>query len=177
MTHLERFKEAESYLRARTGKYEWRCIRYNEVVTLLDKMGLDNDDLIIDIGAGYGDFDYFLRHERHFKGRYLPVDAALDGTNLNTWTPKVAGSFIVGMEILEHLDNPHRAMRIMVDYSTKGCIATTPNPAVVDVMAMDKTHISNIYSWIFLNAGWNVYSRDCFGAKDDSLIAYYRKEI
>ena len=172
MTYQERFEQAEKYLQARTGKYEWRCIRYNHVYDLMVNMGLNNDDLIIDIGAGYGDMDYFLRHTCHFKGRYLPIDAALDGTDLNLWSPRVIASFIIGMEILEHLDNPYRMMDVMKENSRKGCIATTPNPAVVDVFAMDKTHKVSIPEIDFQRLGWNTYTANCFGKDNDSIIAY-----
>jgi hypothetical protein len=173
--HEERFNQAEAYLRSRTGTYAWRCVRYNKVYDLMRWMRLTNDDLIIDVGAGYGDFDFFLRYEKHFTGRYLPVDAALDGTNLNTWKPRVKASFIVSLETLEHLKNPHRMMRLMRDWSLKGCVATTPNADVVDVLAMDVTHVSPL-SWLdFADLGWQSYASQCFGSQNDSLIGYLNK--
>lgn len=72
---------AERYLRSRSGCYAWRALRYRAAAGALVEMGLDDDSLLVDVGAGWTEFDFCLRSEFRWRGRYHPVDAMLDGTD------------------------------------------------------------------------------------------------
>ena len=74
----------KAYQESRKGTYEFRSrTRYKAVYDRLILLGLTNGDCIIDVGAGSCQFHRFLQDHR-FRGSYIPVDAALDGTDLET---------------------------------------------------------------------------------------------
>lgn len=165
-------RDCEDYLNSRTGKYEWRRVRYIAVADLLIEAGLNNDDLIIDVGAGWTEFDYCLRAEYGWRGRYLPVDGQFDGTDLNLWTPPREASFIVAIELLEHLFNPMRMMLAMRAHASKLIVATTPNPATTDVLGMDPTHVTPLPEKFFKVMGWQTRVESFYGQVDDSILAW-----
>ena len=72
----------------RTGKYEYRAIRYRKAADWLMKNGLTDKHTITDIGAGWTEFDYCLRKEYDWKGRYIPVDGGISNIDLNVWEPE-----------------------------------------------------------------------------------------
>lgn len=160
-----------SYLGERRGTYEYRTLRYSAVYDEMKAMGLADHDLIVDIGAGMCDFDRYLRQVHSFDGRYLPVDGAIDGTNLNEWTPQISADFFVSIEVIEHLRDPWSLIRILKQYTDKGIVLTTPNPRVVDVLSLDKTHITPISREELEVAGFTVTAISVFGAGDDTLLA------
>lgn len=170
----------EDYLRSRTGKYEWRCVRYDAVAINLFGLGLDNDDIIVDLGAGWCEFDHRLRTHWDWRGRYVPIDGSIDGTDLETWFPerRHQAAFYTAIEVLEHMEDPLRLLAAMERAATKGVVLTTPNPRTTDVLGMDPTHKTPISSdtlckWGYArvgNCGWQEAS--FYGQPADSLIAW-----
>jgi hypothetical protein len=162
------------YMQERRGDYAFRSTtRYRSVACELQAMGLNDSHIIVDVGAGSCQFDHYLRTELGWCGRYLPVDAVLDGTDLETWTPKMPADFFVCIEVLEHLVNPWGLMNAMQDMARIGVVATTPNPATVDVLACDPTHVTPIPATAFWLRGWHVQAESLFGKNGDTLVAHY----
>lgn len=171
----------KAYLDEGTATYEQRTLRYQAVAQILQSHGLADNDLVVDVGAGRTQFDYFLRVDffddplrrlRRWRGRYLAVDGALDGTDLNDWAPQTEAEFFVAIEVLEHLKQPHRLMEAMVAMCTKAVVVTTPNPDAVDVLAMDPTHVTPISARDFNRHGWCWELVSLFGTKDDTILAW-----
>lgn len=160
-----------NYINSRRSCYEFRAIRYEAVYDMLIILGLKDGDKIIDVGAGDGEFGKYLL-ERGFKGKYIPVDGMIDGTDLNLWTPEKEAEFFVSIEVIEHLLNPARLLSIMAMFATKGVVVTTPNPAVTNVYAMDATHISEVSAEDFLKAHYKVFPQVFFFEPEDSLLAW-----
>lgn len=161
------------YLRSRTGSYQFRCIRYAAVADLLIRNHLGDDDLIVDVGAGWCEFDHYLRTSLGWRGRYLPVDGSIDGTDLEDWQPEFNAAFFVALEVLEHLERPYELAFQMQRLCTKGVVLTTPNPATVDVLAMDKTHRTPISLQDFQAWGYHAHIDSLFGKPADSIIASF----
>lgn len=164
-----RKRAAVDYLGERTGTYEYRTQRYSAVYELMQP---SDDDLIMDLGAGYGDFDYFLRHDREYRGRYLPVDAALDGTDLENYRIPTAADYIVAIELIEHLYTADLLIPQMQFLARKRAILTTPNAAVQDVLTLDRTHVQGFHAEELRGLGWTVEVRSFFGKPNDSLLAW-----
>lgn len=122
------------------GGYHDRVPEYRRVAHLLAVAGLEQDDLIVDVGAGTCDLDHYLRTEIGWRGKYLPYDGAVQGIDLNVWEPTVFADFYVSVETLEHLLQPRRLALQMQRMSAKAVVVTTPNADVVDVLAVDPTH-------------------------------------
>lgn len=172
---IETRSQWEAYLRARTGNYDMRRARYRAVASHLITCGLDNDDIVVDVGAGWTEFDYFLRTEISWRGRYLAVDGAIDGTDLDAWVPTTPASFFVAIEVLEHLREPLRVLAHMRHLAEKAVVITTPNPATVDVLAIDSTHRCALPRELLAEfCAMEVYEHSCFGRPDDTLIAVAR---
>ena len=87
MTWTPTIQSCDSYLDDRTGKYEFRAVRYRAAADWLTASGLTHDMTVVDVGAGMTELDYCLRAEYGWRGRYIPVDGGIDGVNLNAWTP------------------------------------------------------------------------------------------
>lgn len=128
------------------GVYEQRVPEYRTVGWALETMGLKNDETVIDVGAGSCDFDHWLRTGQGWRGRYIPIDGSLDGTDLNTWIPPLGlhADWVVCIETVEHVHNPIRLIAEMARIATRGMVITTPNPDVVDVFAVDPTHVAEV---------------------------------
>lgn len=171
LARLDRIGEAEGYLRSRTGRYEYRCFRYRAAIDAMRFMGLDNDCMVVDVGAGWTELDACLRTEYGWRGRYVPVDAMIDGTDLNEWMPPRRADFFVALEILEHLDDP---MRLLVDglmgAADRGVIVSVPNPEKTDVLGMDPTHRTIVTRQMLSGAGMSVVPRQFYGMPADSLL-------
>lgn len=176
-TPAQRRKDALAYLNERTGTLEYRFIRYGAVADELFARGMDDSSLLADLGAGAGDFDFYLRSVRGWKGRYLPVDASIDGTDLNDpWIPKVVFDFVTAIELLEHLKIPRHLVSDVMR-RTDVFVATTPNTEQLGrerVVEMDRTHITPLYPSDLVSM--NVASfqvRSFFGRTNDSLLAVW----
>lgn len=160
------------YMYDRRGDFEFRSrTRYAAVAAALVDMGLKDGDLIVDVGAGSCQFDHHMRTVEGWCGRYLGVDAVLDGTDLNVWVPKMRADFYVCIETLEHLEDPERMVQLLHNHATKGVVVTTPNPDAVDVLRCDPTHISVCPRSMFEDYGWACWARSFFGVEADTLIA------
>lgn len=163
-----------SYLAARTGSYDFRRRRYHAVAGELQMLGLNDANLIVDIGAGWCEFDYFLRCEINFRGRYVPIDGAICGTDLNKWRPQVEADFFVAIEVLEHLDDPFALLDELELLATEGIVITTPNSEAVDVLAMDPTHVTPLKLADFRQRGWAAEPVSLFGTPGDTIIAVFQ---
>src|SRR4051812_43043917 len=157
-------EEADTYLGARTGKYEYRAIRYRAAADEMARLGLENSDTMYDIGAGWTEMDYLLRTEYHWRGRYIPIDAGIDGTDLNEWVPPRSVDFAVALEILEHLDNP-RYLVTRLQLAADNVIVSVPNPRTVDVLGIDDTHVTIVTREMLQAWGFTVDERMFYGGK------------
>lgn len=167
----------DTYLGERTGKYEWRAIRYRAAADFLKANGLSDSDTVMDIGAGWTEFDYCLRVEYGWRGRYIPIDGGIDGTDLNEWCPIRKVEWVVGLEIIEHVREPFALVNRCRAMTTKGMVISTPNPRTTDVLGMDPTHVSEITALELYKAGFSGEERSFYGQPDDSLFAtWLRKE-
>lgn len=141
MTWTPTVQNCDQYMDDRTGKYEYRAVRYRHAIKAMYAHGLDDSMTIFDIGAGMTEFDYCLRAEYNWRGRYIPVDGGIDGTDLNSWIPPREGHWFVALEILEHLWNWKCTFQWMQSKASQGVVFTTPNPRTTDVIGMDSTHV------------------------------------
>jgi hypothetical protein len=158
------------YLDERRGTYEFRCGRYSAVGDRLLALGLTTTDSIVDVGAGRQEFARYMR-EQGWNGMYMPIDGSIDGTDIEIWEP-FPTTFYVAIELLEHLAKPFRLMAAMNNNAVKGVVATTPNPATVDVLAIDRTHQTPISEDDFHARGWQTEIRSFFSNPDDSILAW-----
>lgn len=170
---LDIARSCEGYLSSRQGSYEFRCIRYKGVVDKLHHLGFGKYDTVVDIGAGRQQLESYLRNERGWKGVYIPIDGSIDGTNLEEWVPLRRESFMVAIEVLEHLHTWERMMMIMENFAIMGSVATVPNPATVDVLGCDPTHVSVIREFDFREHRWAVQPVSFFNKPDDTLLAWH----
>lgn len=154
--------EHDQYLAERTGCYEYREIRYAAATRALMERGLASDHTVYDIGAGMTEFDYNLR-KNGFRGRYIPIDGAIDGTDLNYWIPSREAEFAVGLEILEHLHDPGELVRILKNSITRAIVVSVPNPRTVDVLGIDRTHVTVVTRDMLESWGFRVEERMFYG--------------
>lgn len=168
-----RISTCDRYLAERASTYEWRRTRYRKAAGRLRERGLADTDTLMDVAAGWTELDYCLRHELDWRGRYIPIDGGIDGTDLNSWVPARRAQWFVALEILEHLANPTRLVRIMQAHADKGLVVSTPNPAVVDVMAMDPTHITAVPAEMLSRWGLHVEPCSLYGQPDDGLLGWW----
>ncbi len=163
----------EQYLASRAGRYEWRCARYRKAAICLAIGGLGHSDTIVDVGAGWTEFDYYLRRELDWRGRYVPIDGAIDGVDLDRWAPVRPASWYVALELIEHLHDPPRLVRVMRQAATRGVVISTPNADTVDVPAMDPTHVSPISASMLRGLGCQVEVCSLYGQPNDGLVAWW----
>jgi hypothetical protein len=164
----------------RTGKYEYRAVRYRHAIEAMYANGLDDSMTIFDIGAGMTEFDYCLRREYDWRGRYIPVDGGIDGTNLNLWEPPRDAHWFVCLEIFEHLWNFRTLIERMQEKAHCGIVMSTPNPATTDVLGMDPTHVLEVHEGNLTSRGFEVSAETFYGGiwsegKPDSLFGIWRK--
>jgi hypothetical protein len=139
---------------------------------------LEHTDTVFDIGAGMTEFDYCLRAEYGFRGRYIPIDGGIDDTNLNTWTPPRKAEWFVALEIVEHLVNWRILVARMMMKAEKGIVISTPNPRTTDVLGMDETHVVEVHQRDLELMGFKVEERMFYGGafsegQPDSLFAVW----
>lgn len=176
-------------------------MRYDAALEAMHAEGLTDDDTVFDIGSGMGEFgarlhtgreesggyydpcvaaplDYVprLRSITPSRARYVPVDAAIDGTDLDRWTPPRDAEWFCALELLEHLERPYRLIQVMQASATKGVVVSTPNPETTDVLGMDATHLTPIDRPLLERAGFVVSERSFYGAEADSLFGVWLKE-
>lgn len=164
----------DSYLNNRTGKYAWRRVRYLRALTAMQAVGLDHSHTVLDVGAGFTELDYCLRADGQWRGRYVPVDGSIDGTDLDQWTPPRDADFFVALELLEHLHNPARLVAAMQKRCRLGIVISTPNPLTTDVLGMDATHMTPIFADDLNRWGFqHIEPISFYGKPDDSLFAVW----
>lgn len=167
-----------AYLAQRKGTYEYRCLRYAAVYEILLILGLQSGDLIVDVGAGMCDFDRYIRSVRGFDGRYLPIDGAIQGFDLNTWRPSLRADFYICLETLEHLTDPLLLAWKLRMHSSKGTVITTPNTDALGdetVRSLDATHCTPLRASQLHAVGYTTEICDLFphmGIPDCSIIGY-----
>jgi hypothetical protein len=160
------------YRDAREGTYEFRsATRYKAVADRLFHMGLNDGHTLLDAGAGSCQFGRYLR-ERGWRGLYVPVDAVLDGTDLEDWAPPKRVDFVTCIEVLEHLHGWGHLFGTLGRAARYGLVFTVPNPEAVDVLKCDPTHVSVIPPWCFLQNYFTVERHTWYGVPDDSLLAW-----
>jgi hypothetical protein len=172
MTADQRIASCDRYLGARTGKYQWRRVRYLAALNALLELGVTHNSTVMDVGAGWTEFDYCLRTDGKLRSRYIPVDGCIDGTDLETWTPSRDVDFVVALELVEHLERPQRLVRALQEHS-KGIVISTPNPETTDVLGMDETHRTPIHRADLIDWGFTVERRSFYGQPADSLFAVW----
>ena len=178
MTWTPSIGNCDAYLGERTGSYEQRAVRYRHAAQAMVGAGLDDTMTVVDIGAGWTEFDYCLRAEFGFKGRYIPVDGGIDGTDLNFWRPVRTADWFVALEILEHVHQPARLAREMQASAKRGVVFSTPNPMTTDVLGMDPTHVAEIdaddaRSWGFTVSEETFYGGVFSHGHPDSLFGHW----
>lgn len=152
----------DHYMAEREGKYEYRAIRYRAAIEKMFAHGLDDSMTVVDIGAGMTEFDYCLRAEYNWRGRYIPVDGGIDGTDIRTFTPRTAHWF-VALEIYEHMHEWREVNSRLKAAVTKGIVVSTPYPEACDVIAMDPTHVVAIDSDMLAKEGFDVTFHNFYG--------------
>jgi hypothetical protein len=158
--------------------YVERAGRYEVAADRLFTGGLTDRDVVADIGAGHTELDVCLRQTHGWRGRYVPVDRWTAPIDLDAWTPPVRWDWFACLEVLEHLHDPRRLLDCMLDAAIKGVVITTPNPEVVDVLAMDPTHRTPIRREQL--AAWGLYTslHNLYGTADDGICGvWYRDGI
>lgn len=136
----------DSYMDERTGKYEYRAVRYRHTADWMLANGLKDGMTVFDVGAGMCEFGFCLMNEYGLKIRYVPVDGGIDGVNLNDWTPPREAHFFVALELLEHLTMWPWLLTRMQGRATIGVAISTPNPSTTDVLGMDATHVTEVHA-------------------------------
>lgn len=174
---VEMIKRCDDYLAARTGKYEWRRVRYLTGLSALRAAGVNHESTIFDVGAGWTEFDYCLRVDGGLRCRYIPIDGCIDGVDLQHWTPSRKADYFVCLEVLEHLQHPGDLIHQMQIHTEPGgaVIISTPNPEITDVLGMDPTHVTPISRAQLEDAGFEVSERSFYGQERDSLFGVWRK--
>lgn len=180
---------ADAYLASRAddaNAYDRRCVRYDAALKAMDHLDLCDTDTVVDVGAGWTEFGARLHTGRvspygtpgfpASRARYIPVDACIDGADLNTWLPPRRAEWFVALEVLEHLKRPDRLAHALMASADKGVVISTPNPATTDVLGMDATHITPV-SGVDLEA-WGfqtIMPSSFYGKPNDSLFAVWSK--
>lgn len=130
----------------------------------------------MDVGAGWTELDYCLRRDGLWRGRYYPVDACLDGIDLDHWIPPREVDFIVCLETLEHLHRPHRLVSAMQAAATRAVIVSTPNPDETDVLGMDADHKHPVHLADLVTWGFRVEFAEFYGRGSDSLFGVWKAD-
>lgn len=126
------------------GSQQDRVPEYDVTWQILRRGGVTDRDLIVDVGCGDQGLDIYLRRLAAFRGQYLGLDGSIQGIDLNFWEPPHRADWFVALEVIEHLEKPAHIIRRMLRYADKGVIISTPNADVVDVLAVDPTHVTPV---------------------------------
>lgn len=170
---LEYLAERRGGLHGGGDAYTFRCRRYDAVIGRLCALGMRiHGNLIYDVGAGMCDLGRRL-HERGWYHRYVPVDAVIDGTDLEYWCPTISADFYVAIETIEHLEDPTRMLEQFSRWATWGAVITTPNPERVDVYALDASHKSEVWPHQLRELGWKVARLNLFGQGEDTILGWW----
>lgn len=181
MTWTPTVANCDQYMDDRTGKYEYRAVRYRHAIQAMYEKGLDDSMTIFDVGAGMTEFDYCLRVEFNWRGRYIPIDGGIDETDLNNWYPPREAHWFVALELVEHLYQWKSLVLNMQECATRGIVLSTPNPATTDVLGMDPTHVAEVWPADLRAFDFKVSEETFYGGvfsegKPDSLFGIWTKE-
>lgn len=174
------FGVADDYMSERTGRFEYRAIRYRAALEVMQELGLMHNHTVYDIGAGWTELDAVLRVDGGWRGRYIPVDFGTDGTNLETWVPPRHVDFVCALEIIEHLYEPWRLVESL-KVASPVVIISVPNPETCDVLGMDSDHKSIITVEALEERGFTVQRKTFYGGvysdgkPGDSLLAVWTR--
>lgn len=130
------------------GTYDDRRQEYREVHKQLQALGLQDGDLIVDVGAGTCDFDRYLRTEALWSGLYWPIDGAVQGVNFmhlnpREYLPEGMVDWVVAIETIEHVPAEQKLLSRLIQCAGKGLVVTTPNGGIMDVSSLDPTHVDS----------------------------------
>jgi hypothetical protein len=181
VTWVPTIQNCDNYMDERTGKYEYRAVRYRHAIDVMYAHGLDDSMTIVDVGAGMTEFDITLRHEYNWRGRYIPVDGGIDGTDLEWWSPPREAHWFVALELVEHLLLWPRLVGAMQAKAQKGVVLSTPNPRTTDVLGMDHTHKCEVHHNELTDMGFRVSEETFYGGvfsdgQPDSLFGVWLNE-
>lgn len=168
-----RIFDAETYLFAPRDSYTRRKPRFDITAQRLRENGLHPHDIVVDVGAGTCELARFLYAEGGFFGRYVPVDAWLDGVDLDDWEPPRRFEWFTALEIVEHLHDPKRLLKALMANATKGVVVTTPNPQVWDVLEMDPGHKTPISREFLDGLGFLTSVHEFHGKYQDGLAGIW----
>jgi hypothetical protein len=133
-------------------------------------------DIVVDLGAGRGEFGAYLRTRfPKSKHLYVPLDASIDGIDLDCFAPWLEGaSYYVAIEFLEHLPrlSTMHYLNLMPFKARKGAVITTPDPETTDVLGMDSTHQTPINAWELRTRGWDVEHCRLFTEHNDTIVGW-----
>ncbi|MGW2371728.1 hypothetical protein [Kitasatospora sp. NPDC001683] len=163
----------ERYVRRPYGE---RSARYEVAADRLMTGGLSDRHALADVGAGHTELDVCLRTVHRWRGRYVPWDRWTGDVDLETWVPPVRWEWVAALEVLEHLQDPFRLLLDLMASATLGVVVTTPNPEVVDVLAMDPTHVTPITREQLATAGLYTSLHNLYGAEDDGICGVWYRE-
>lgn len=172
------FESVDAYLAERDPNYEYRAVRYRATADMLQSAGLDNDSTLYDLGAGWTEFDFCVRAEYGWRGRYIPVDAGMSHVDLDRWKPERPVEYTVALEIIEHLHDPEGLVRRMQAVTTRMMVVSVPNPRTVDVLGIDETHVTIVTREMLESWGFTVAEKTFYGGvysdgEPDALFAVW----
>ncbi|MDJ0386283.1 hypothetical protein [Streptomyces sp. G-G2] len=156
--------------------YQERAARYRVAADRLATGGLSDRHSLADVGAGHTELDWCLRREHGWDGRYLPFDRWTGDVDLERWVPPMRYDWLACLEVIEHLRDPDRLLRELLASAVLGVVVTTPNPAVVDVLAMDPTHITPVSREHLADLGFYTSLHNLYGTPDDGICGVWYRE-
>lgn len=161
------------------GTYFDRRQEYAKVYERLLAMGLQDGDLIVDVGAGPCDFDRYLRQDARWNGRYWPIDGAVQGVDFERvapagYLPTGSVDWIVAIETIEHVPAAMMIVPHLLGRASSGVVVSTPNGEILDVASLDPTHVDSYDTARLVALGLEVegvtFSPD--RAQPDTLIGW-----
>lgn len=168
---------ADSYMAERTARFEWRVERYRAALEAMSELGLNHKQTVLDVGAGWTELDAILRTDGQWRGRYIPADFGVDGTDLEYWKPPRPVDFAVALEIIKHL---HDLWRLVFDLkrAASAVIISVPNPETTDVLGMDDDHKTVIHRAEIKDRGFVVSDCTFYGGfysagRPDAVLAIW----
>ncbi|MFD7016090.1 hypothetical protein [Streptomyces sp. NPDC059928] len=156
--------------------YIERSARYEVAADRLRTGGLSDRHTLADIGAGHTELDVCLRTVHGWRGRYVPVDRWTGPVDLETWIPPMRWDWVACLEVLEHLHDPMRLLSELMSSALSGVVVTTPNPEVVDVLAMDPTHVTALTRQQLADVGLYTSLHNLYGTADDGICGVWYRE-